>query len=86
MFCQMQSSDFGKRKESLELLRKLQSKLRCSDLELFLSSVVKKKKKEKKRKTKATISGILLKSIADMKRWSTYQLTDHSVSQYCTLK
>ena len=68
----------------------------CSDLGLFLSSAVKKKKTKKRQKSihvnfefsmvKATISGILLKSIADMKRWSTYQLTDHSVSQYCTLK
>ena len=59
------------------------------------SSVVKKKKKKKKdgdKKSsasihvnvkfsmfKATISGILLKSIADMKRLSTYQPTDHSI-------
>ena len=28
---------------------------------------------------KATTSGILLKSIADMKRLSTYQPTDHSI-------
>ena len=28
----------------------------------------------------------LLKSIADMKRWSTYYVTDHGVSQYCTQK
>ena len=26
------------------------------------------------------------KSIADMKRWSTYQLTDYGVPQYCTQK
>ena len=57
------------------------------------SSVVKKKKKkigDKKSSAsihvnvklsmfKATISGILLKSIADMKRLSTYQPTDHSI-------
>ena len=29
---------------------------------------------------KTTFSGILLKSIADMKQWSTYQLTNRGVS------
>ena len=59
------------------------------------SSVVKKKQKKQKNGDKkssasihvnakfsmfkATISGILLKSIADMKRLSTYQPTDHSI-------
>ena len=34
----------------------------------------------------ARVFFFLLKSIADMKRWSTYYVTDHGVSQYCTQK
>ena len=72
----------------------------CGDLGLFLSSFVLKRRKYfalihtsfKLSMVKASIFFFFFffffkfKSIADMKRWSTYQLTDHGVPQYCTQK
>ena len=63
----------------------------CFSLPLFTNKKDKKSSASvhvtsKLSMVKTKFSGILLKSIADIKRRSTYQLTNHGVSQYCTHK